>query len=421
MWRPIVFILASSTSIQFGTAIATTTFDAVGPLNAVWVRGIIGAIIMLGWIRPDVRSLTRDQIRCVLPYALALGAMVTAIYLALVDAPLGIVSAIVMLGPLTVSALGSRGVLDLACVGMAAIGVAVLTLSQGTAGPTSPVGIWWALVGATAFGTYIHAGKRMSKAFDGLLGVAVALPLVAMLQAPLGLAFAKPGVLAPWTLVALAAASVLGTGVPFSLEITALRSLSMATFGLLLAFEPAIAAVAGWTIRGQGLTSVQVAGIGLVIIASAGSLGPRGWTRGIGADNLELMANPTVAGLARVSLFGGLSARDLAEIAAVVEDRDVPAGYVLAQQGEPGNEFFMIADGEVEIRVHGRLVRRLGPGDYLGEIALILGGARTATAVATVSSRLYVLTESDFSALLRRKPRIENRVLTTVAARMRYR
>jgi inner membrane transporter RhtA len=350
--------------------------------------------------------------------------MITAIYLALVDAPLGMVSAIVMLGPLTVSVLGSRGLLDLACVGVAAIGVAVLTLSQGMAGPTSLVGIWWALVAATAFGTYIHAGKRMSKAFDGLRGVAVALPLVAVLQAPLGLAFAEPGVLAPWTLVALAAAGVLATVVPFSLEITALRGLSMArmaTFGLLLAFEPAIAAVAGLAIRGQGLTSVQFAGIGLVIVASAGSLGPRGWTRRIGAHNLEPMANPTVAGLARVSLFDGLSSRDLAEIAAVVEERAVPAGYVLTQQGEPGNKFFMIADGEVEIDVHGRVVRRLGPGDYLGEIALIMGGARTATAVTVVPSRLYVLNVSDFTALLRRQPRIENRVLTTVAARMRYR
>jgi len=98
MWRPTVLLLASSKSIQFGTAVATTTFDAVGPLTSLWVRGIIGAIIMLGWIRPNVRSLTRDQLRCVMPHALALGAMVTAIYLALFDAPLGMVSAIVVLG-----------------------------------------------------------------------------------------------------------------------------------------------------------------------------------------------------------------------------------------------------------------------------------------------------------------------------------
>ena len=139
------------------------------------------------------------------------------------------------------------------------------------------------------------------------------------------------------------------------------------------------------------------------------------------AGNLALMVNPTVAGLERVSLFRGLSSRDLAEVAAVVEEREVPAGQVLTEQGEPGDEFFMVADGEVEIRLQGRVVRRLGPGDYLGELALILGGVRTATAVTLVPSRLYVLNESEFTALLRRHPRIEERVLTTVAERTRYR
>lgn len=421
LWRPIALVLASSTSIQFGTAIATTAFAAAGPLGAVWIRGVLAAGVILVWIRPDVRGLTRPQVRAVVPYAIALAVMVTGIYLALVDAPLGVVSAILMLGPLTVSALGSRGWLDLLCVGIAACGVAILTLSQGVDGPISAAGVAWSLVAATAFGAYIHTGKRVSKAFDGLDGVAIALPIVAILQTPLGLAFAGPGLWQPETLVALAIAAVLATVIPFSLEVTALRSLSMATFGLLLAFEPAIATVAGFVIRGQALVAVQLVGIALVILASVGSLGPRGWTRRIGAYNRGLMTDPTVAGLARVSLFDGLSARDLSSIAKVVEEREVPDGTVLTEQGQPGDEFFMIADGEVEIRLDDRVIRRLGPGEYLGEIALVFGGARTATAVATKPSRLYVLGEAAFTALLRRQPRLEDRILTTVADRMRYR
>lgn len=421
LWRPIALVLASSTSIQFGTAIATTAFAAAGPLGAVWMRGLIAAGVMLVWIRPDIQGLTRPQVRAVVPYAIALAVMVTGIYLALVDAPLGVVSAILMLGPLTVSALGSRGWLDLLCVGIAACGVAILTLSQGVEGPISAAGVGWSLVAATAFGAYIHTGKRVSKTFEGLEGVAIALLIVAILQTPLGLAFAEPGLWEPATLAALAVAAVLATVIPFSLEITALRSLSMATFGLLLAFEPAIATVAGFVIRGQALVALQLLGIALVILASVGSLGPRGWTRRIGAYNRDLMADPTVAGLARVSLFDGLSARDLASIAKVVEERDVAAGTVLTEQGQPGDEFFMIADGEVEIRLDDRVIRRLGPGDYLGEIALVFGGTRTATAVASEPSRLYVLAEAAFTALLRKQPRLEDRILTTVADRMRYR
>ena len=133
------------------------------------------------------------------------------------------------------------------------------------------------------------------------------------------------------------------------------------------------------------------------------------------------MSNPTVAALSRVALFSGLAAKDLATIAAVAEEREVPVGTVLTEQGQPGDEFFLIVDGEVEVRIDDREVRRLGPGEYLGEIALIFGGKRTATAVASKPTRLYVLGESSFTAMLRRQPRIEDKILTTVTERMRYR
>jgi CRP-like cAMP-binding protein len=133
------------------------------------------------------------------------------------------------------------------------------------------------------------------------------------------------------------------------------------------------------------------------------------------------MSNPTVAALSRVALFSGLAAKDLARIAAVAEEREVPVGAVLTEQGQPGDEFFLIAEGEVEVRIDDREVRRLGPGEYLGEIALIFGGKRTATAVASKPTRLYVLGEASFTAMLRKQPRIEDKILTTVTERMRYR
>lgn len=133
------------------------------------------------------------------------------------------------------------------------------------------------------------------------------------------------------------------------------------------------------------------------------------------------MSNPTVDALARVGLFSGLGPKDLKTIAAVAEVREVPVGAVLTEQGQPGDEFFLIADGEVEVRIDDREVRRLGPGEYLGEIALIFGGKRTATAVASKPTRLYVLGEASFTAMLRKQPRIEDKILTTVTERMRYR
>lgn len=133
------------------------------------------------------------------------------------------------------------------------------------------------------------------------------------------------------------------------------------------------------------------------------------------------MADPTVVALARVPLFGGLSKRDLAAIASHASERQVDAGTELTHQGDPGDEFFIVADGEVEISIDGHEVRRLGPGDFLGEIALVFGGARTATAVAAQPSTLYVIGRADFNAMVRRYPRIEDKILTSVSERMRYR
>ena len=78
------------------------------------MRGLVGAALLFAWVRPNVRGITATQWRAIVPYGLALGVMVLAIYLALADTPLGIVSAILMLGPLTVSAIGYRTPIDLA-------------------------------------------------------------------------------------------------------------------------------------------------------------------------------------------------------------------------------------------------------------------------------------------------------------------
>ena len=419
--RPILLILLSSTSIQFGTAIATTAFAEAGPLGSVWIRAVVGALLMTAWVRPNLWAFTRVQLEAIVPYAAALAAMVACIYLALDAAPLGVVSAILMVGPLTVSALGSRGPVDLAAVGLAGLGVLILSLTQGIGGSVSLSGVGFALGAAAAFGVYIHTGKRVGQVVEGFGGLSLALLLSALFLTPLGLAYQQPGITHPSVLLALSAAGLLATVIPFALELTALRSLSASTFGLLLSFEPAIAAVAGLIVRGERLVPLQVIGIALVIVASAASLGPRGWTRRIGAYNRALMANPTVAALAQVPLFSGLSARDLNAIAAVAEEREVAAGTVLTEQGGTGDEFFIVADGEVAIDVSGREIRRMGPGDYLGEIALVFGGKRTATATVAKPSRLYVLGEAAFTALLRRQPRIEDKILTSVSERMRFR
>jgi inner membrane transporter RhtA len=419
--RAVGLVLLASTSLQLGVAIATTAFAEAGPLGATWIRSLVGAALLTAYIRPNFRSYTRTQVEAIVPYAIALAAMNVFVYLALDRAPLGVVSAILMLGPLTVAAWGQRQAFDLALVGVAASGALVLTLSRGVSGNIEALGLVFAVLGAVSFGAYIVLGKPVTKRVEGLGGLALALIIAAAIQTPLGLIFGEPGLWSLRVLGILAIAGVLSSLIPFAAEMTALRTLPIATFGLLLALEPAIAAIVGFLALGQDLSAAQVGGICLVVGAAAGSMGPRGWTRRFTKYDRDVMADPRVDALNSIPLFSGLSASDLATIAGVVEERDAETGGILTEQGEDGDEFYIVTEGSVEIQQDGRKIGAIGPGDHLGEIALIFGGPRTATAVVTEPCRLLVVGKDDFTAMLHAHPRIEDKILTTVMERMRYR
>ena len=420
-FRPVALVLMSSTSLQFGLAIAATTFDEAGPIGAVWVRSLVGALLLGLYIRPRWRAFTRVQIGPIIAYGAALSAMTLFAYLAISRAPLGVVSAILMLGPLVVAAVGQRSAFDLAMVAVAAVGALMLTIANGVSGPVNVLGVTFAFAAAVSFAAYIVFGKRVNQRVEGLGGLALALVVTAGIQTPLGLMEFRSEMLQPEVMLALVAAGVMATLIPFTLEAIALRTLSMATFGLLLAFEPAVAALAGIIIRNDSLTAQQIIGIALIIVAGVGSIGPRGWTRRLSPYNRALMADPRVAALAQVPLFAGLSPRELATIASGAEEHTASPGEVLTREGDDGDEFFVIASGSVRITSGGRELRRLGPGDYLGEIALIFGGSRTATATVEESARLFVVGKDSFMAMLHDQPGIEDKILSTVSERMRYR
>src|SRR5689334_11603536 len=103
----------------------------------------------------------------------------------------------------------------------------------------------------------------------------------------------------------------------------------------------------------------------------------------MGRESNEIVDDPTVDALGRIPLFSALSREDLATLATVTSTRPLDVGTVLTTEGEVGKEFFVIERGAVTISAHDQQLRTLGPGDFLGEIAILFGGTRTATAVAT--------------------------------------
>lgn len=119
-----------------------------------------------------------------------------------------------------------------------------------------------------------------------------------------------------------------------------------------------------------------------------------------------------------VPLFSRCSRKELAAIARVADELEVPAGKELTAQGKRAREFFILLSGAAVVRRNGRKLRVLGPGDMIGEIALLNDGPRTATVTLTESSRVLVLAARDFRTLLRESPDLALKVLATVSERL---
>jgi CRP-like cAMP-binding protein len=130
------------------------------------------------------------------------------------------------------------------------------------------------------------------------------------------------------------------------------------------------------------------------------------------------MANDATQLLQRVPLFSGLDPRELETIARTVHERTFEAGDTVAQQGEGGVGFFVIRDGEAKVEIDGSEIRRLGPGDHFGEIALIAEGPRTATVTAESQLRCYGLTPWEFRPLVQTNASIAWKLLQALAQRL---
>jgi CRP/FNR family cyclic AMP-dependent transcriptional regulator len=129
--------------------------------------------------------------------------------------------------------------------------------------------------------------------------------------------------------------------------------------------------------------------------------------------------DPKVERLSQVQLFSACSKRELARIAALTVEIEVPGGRVLMRQGKPGRECFVIEEGTAKATIPGRKARMMGPGECFGEMALLHAAPRSATVTAESDMRLLVLTSREFSALLEDVPSVARNVLAAVGERLR--
>ncbi|MGW2403727.1 EamA family transporter [Streptomyces sp. NPDC001739] len=278
----VLMSLASMSCVQLGLALSVRLFDQLGPVGTTALRLTWAGVLLLVLVRPRRSDFTgRDLLAC-----LGLGVVTAGLMLlfmcAVARIPLGTASALEFLGPLGVAMFGSRGGRKL-WASLAAVGVVLLT--EPWHGGSDPVGLGLALAAAACWAGYILLTQRVGDRVTGLNGLAVSMPVAALVAT----LFAGPSALASvtWPLVLTGLAlAVLHPVIPFSLEFLALRRLSTTAFGTLMSLEPAIALVIGAVTLGQlpgvgpaaGVVCVVLAGIGATRTGSrapASAEGPR--------------------------------------------------------------------------------------------------------------------------------------------------
>jgi inner membrane transporter RhtA len=265
-----LLVLGSIVSIQVGSAIASGLIREVGPVVTVGIRLAVAALVMLVLARPLVRGKSRSDWLVVLALGASLAATNLCFYGALGRLPLGVVVTVEFLGPLGLAAALSRTPAHLAAVLLALAGVvAVSGALQGGLASVETVGLLLAAGAGVGWAVSILATRAVGARWRQLDGLAIALAIGAVIVAPAAAASWDSTAVTVGVIGAGAVVAVLSTALPYSLELQALRRLDTRVFGVLLSLEPAVAALAGFLLLGQRLSPVEIAGIGLVVLASA--------------------------------------------------------------------------------------------------------------------------------------------------------
>lgn len=278
--------VVSMLCVQLGLAASVGLIDDVGAAGAAWLRLFWAGVLLLVLVRPRLSTFDAATLRA----GVALGVVTAGVTLlfmaALTHLPLGTASALEFLGPLGVAVVRTQGRARAWALAAAA---GVLLLTQPWAGGADPAGVGFALGAAACWAAYILLTQRVGDAVSGIGGLAISMPVAALVAT----AVAGPGVvhhLTPRLLLVGIGLAVLLPIVPFALEMLALRRLTTGAFGTLMALEPALALLIGFVALHQAPDAVAVLGVGLVVAAGVGAERSGSRTPAAPAEEVEEVA-----------------------------------------------------------------------------------------------------------------------------------
>ncbi|MER5204896.1 EamA family transporter [Streptomyces sp. NPDC002825] len=267
---PVALVVAGGLSVQFGSAVAVLLMPRAGALGVVTLRLVLAAAVLLIVCRPKVRGYGRGDWGTIVAFGTAMAGMNILFYQAADRIPLGAAVTLEVLGPLILSVVASRRLVNLLWAGLALGGVVLL--GGGGFDRLEPLGAGFALAAGAMWAAYIVFSARTGRRFPQADGLALAMAFGAVLSLPLGIAEAGDKLLVPSTIGLGLAVALMSSVLPYTLELLALRRLPAPTFAILMSLEPAIAAAAGFLVLSQALSATDALAIALVIGASMGAV-----------------------------------------------------------------------------------------------------------------------------------------------------
>lgn len=273
---PVPALLLSMVSLQGGAAFAKTLFPEAGAYGTAALRATLAALLLALVFRPNLRALSREDWRAIVPYGLSLGFMNLVFYASVQHLPLGLAVTVEFVGPLLLSLYLSREPLDYLWVGLAGLGIVLIAPHSAGSG-VSWLGVGLALLAGAFWALYIVTGSKVAQRVPGSTSVVAGMIVAAVIALPVGMWSGGSQLLSPPLLLSGLAVALLSSAIPYTLEMQALRALPARVFGVLMSMEPAVAALSGLVILHERLTVLQWVALACVVAASAGiSLTSRG-------------------------------------------------------------------------------------------------------------------------------------------------
>lgn len=266
-------------SVQAGAALSVHLFDIIGIAGTAWLRISIGALGFVLIARPRYWKWSWQELRAPALLGVVSAVMTVTFLEAIARIDLGQAVAIEFMGPLLVAAINSHNRRALAWPALAMVGVLLLTEPWSQTPHLG--GIAYAVIAGTGWGLYIVITQHVGDRFSGVDGLAISLPVAALLTAVVGVPQAVGHLSFEVLLMGVGVALLLPL-IPWTFELYALRRLNKSAFGTLMALEPAIALAIGFIVLHQAPKAFQYLGIAFVIIA--GIAAERTGHRNLGAD-----------------------------------------------------------------------------------------------------------------------------------------